>query len=534
MSKSVLNFLLCVTLSLVLFQCANRGTTDGGPKDETPPVIIKEEPANFSTNFTANEIRIYFDEYVKFKDIQKQLVISPPMDPEPEITPLSTASKYITIKIFDSLQPNTTYAFNFGESIIDNNEGNPFPFYKYVFSTGTYIDSLSVKGLVAEAFERETPEAVSVVLHEVDTTYTDSIVFKQKPKYISVTDSLSEFSIDNIKAGRYLLTALKEENTNYIYEPKVDKFGYRSQFLTVPSDTAYILKLFKQDPEFEFTRARQLAESRIGFAYEGISDSLGVKMVSEVPEDFLHTTSKEFEKDTLNFWMRPKLDVDSLRFEVSYFSTKDTVTVRIKKMDKDSLILKTVNSTLKPSDVFLLRSTIPLSSVDASKAAIIDKDSLAVESQFTIDKINPTLAQLNFDLTENNTYDITLFPGAIKDFYGTENDTLRFKAGTKLLSDYGNIRVRLRNAKYPIILQFVTTNGDVKEEKIIREPGSIDFTNVDPGKYFLRAIFDTNDNGRYDSGNFLKKTQPERVSYAEELVEVRAFWEEITEFILED
>ena len=121
----------------------------------------------------------YFDEYVKFKDIQKQLVISPPMDPEPEITPLSTASKYITIKIFDSLQPNTTYAFNFGESIIDNNEGNPFPFYKYVFSTGTYIDSLSVKGLVVEAFERETPEAVSVVLHEVDTTYTDSIVFKQ-------------------------------------------------------------------------------------------------------------------------------------------------------------------------------------------------------------------------------------------------------------------------------------------------------------------------------------------------------------------
>ena len=320
-----------MTLSLVLFQCANRGTTDGGPKDETPPVIIKEEPANFSTNFTANEIRIYFDEYVKFKDIQKQLVISPPMDPEPEITPLSTASKYITIKIFDSLQPNTTYAFNFGESIIDNNEGNPFPFYKYVFSTGTYIDSLSVKGLVAEAFERETPEAVSVVLHEVDTTYTDSIVFKQKPKYISVTDSLSEFSIDNIKAGRYLLTALKEENTNYIYEPKVDKFGYRSQFLTVPSDTAYILKLFKQDPEFEFTRARQLAESRIGFAYEGISDSLGVKIVSKVPEDFLHTTSKEFEKDTLNFWMRPKLDVDSLRFEVSYFSTKDTVTVRIKK-----------------------------------------------------------------------------------------------------------------------------------------------------------------------------------------------------------
>ena len=137
-------------------------------------------------------------------------------------------------------------------------------------------------------------------------------------------------------------------------------------------------------------------------------------------------------------------------------------------------------------------------------------------------------------MTENNNYDITLFPGALKDFYGTENDTLRLRAGTKLLSDYGNIRVSLRNAKYPIILQFVTTNGDVKEEKIVREQGPIDFINIDPGNYFLRAIFDTNDNGKYDSGNFLKKIQPERVSYAEELVEVRAFWEEFTEFILED
>ncbi len=534
MKNTISNIILSITISLVLFKCANRGTAEGGPKDETPPVIIKEEPANFSTNFKANEIQIYFDEYIKFKNLQKQLIVSPPMDPAPEITPLSAASKYITIKIYDTLQPNTTYAINFGESIIDNNEGNPFPFYKYVFSTGSYIDSLSVKGLVTEAFERETPESVSVLLHEVDSTYTDSIVFKQKPKYIGITDSLSEFSIDNIKAGSYLLTALKEENPNYIYQPKDDKFGYRSKFITVPSDTAYVLKLFKQDPEFKFTRARQLAESRIGFAYEGVPDSLSVKLLSDVPEDFLSTISKEFEKDTLNFWMNPKPDIDSLRFQVAYFSKKDTVRVRMKKMDKDSLILKTINSTLKPGDDMLLRSSIPLTSFDMSKTSIIDKDSTAIESQLSIDENNPTVAKLNFDLIENNTYDITLFPGALKDFYGTENDTLRLRAGTKLLSDYGNIRVSLRNAKYPIILQFVTTNGDVKEEKIVRERGPVDFTNIDPGKYFLRAIFDTNDNGKYDSGNFLKKRQPERVSYAEELVEVRAFWEEITEFILED
>src|SRR5690606_31186767 len=120
-----------------------------------PPKILKSVPENFSTNFTAKEIRIYFDEYIKIKDVQKQLIISPPMDTEPNITPLGSASKYIKIIINDTLKANTTYAFNFGQSIVDNNEENPYPYYKYVFSTGNYIDSLSVKGNIYDAQNRE-------------------------------------------------------------------------------------------------------------------------------------------------------------------------------------------------------------------------------------------------------------------------------------------------------------------------------------------------------------------------------------------
>ena len=109
------NFILIISLGLLLNNCANRGTPTGGDKDITPPVITKSEPENYSTNFKATEIKIYFDEYIKINDLQKQLIISPPMDPEPEITPLGSASKYITIKIHDTLLANTTYAFNFGE-----------------------------------------------------------------------------------------------------------------------------------------------------------------------------------------------------------------------------------------------------------------------------------------------------------------------------------------------------------------------------------------------------------------------------------
>jgi len=119
MNKTLSNFILAISIGLVFINCANRGNPEGGPKDLDPPVIVKAIPENYSTNFNGNEIKIYFDEYIKLKDLQKQLIISPPMNTQPEITPIGSASKYITIKIHDTLQPNTTYAFNFGNSVVD-------------------------------------------------------------------------------------------------------------------------------------------------------------------------------------------------------------------------------------------------------------------------------------------------------------------------------------------------------------------------------------------------------------------------------
>lgn len=535
MKQLLSNTIFLALISLILFQCANRGTASGGEKDITPPVIVKEVPDNFSTNFTANEIKIYFDEYIKLNNIQRQLIVSPPMDPEPEITPLGTASRYITIRIYDTLQANTTYAFNFGESIKDNNEGNSFPFYRYVFSTGPTIDSLSVQGIVTEAFERETPELISVLLHEVDSTYTDSIIFKQKPKYIGVTDSLSEFHIENIKEGQYLLTALKEENTNYTYQSKRDKMAYRSAFVTVPSDTAYVLKLFKQQPEFKFVRARQLAQGRIGFGYEGDLSAMTVKLLTDVHDSLEFITSKASKTDTLNYWLKPRdINLDSLQFEVTGPTQIDTVTVRIKNMERDSLSIKATASTLKLGEFLKFESNIPLKSVNSDKVNIMDKDSVVLKSTLFLDSINNKNAHLKFNLTEANNYQITLLPGAFTDFYNTQNDTLRIKSNTKLLSSYGDIRLNVLNATYPIIVQIVTNNGEVEAEHLAKSNGPIDFVSLTPGNYFIRVVFDTNNNGHYDAGHFLNKSQPERVSYAQDMLEVRADWSRIVDFTLED
>ena len=122
-------FLLLLSFSFV--DCAKRGNPDGGPRDSIPPVIVRSVPENYTTNFKGKEIRIYFDEYIKLKNIQQQLIISPPLDNQPTIYPFNT-SKYVRVVFNDTLKENTTYSINFGNSIVDNNEENPFEYYKYV------------------------------------------------------------------------------------------------------------------------------------------------------------------------------------------------------------------------------------------------------------------------------------------------------------------------------------------------------------------------------------------------------------------
>lgn len=214
------NYLLSIIIILVLIEsCARKGRPEGGEKDLDAPILISASPAHESINFDKEKIRIYFDEYVKLMELNQQLVISPPMNYQPEITPLGTASEFINIKIIDTLKENTTYTFNFGNSIVDNNEANPLERFKYVFSTGNYIDSLKISGTISDAFNFEVDEDISVQLYEViDSVYTDSIIFNERPSYVGNTLDSTVFEITNLKSGKYLLIALKDVSNNYSFE----------------------------------------------------------------------------------------------------------------------------------------------------------------------------------------------------------------------------------------------------------------------------------------------------------------------------
>ncbi|MAQ76006.1 MAG: hypothetical protein CL613_06715 [Aquimarina sp.] len=523
---------------VIIMSCAKRGSISGGEKDITPPKFTKATPPNYSTNFDKREIRIYFDEYITLKDAQKQVIISPPMNPQPTITPLGGASKYVKIEFQDSLLENTTYSINFGESVVDNNESNPLPFFKYVFSTGNYLDSLSIKGNITDALSKVPDSYITVALYEIDEEYSDSIIYKDVPRYITSTLDTVGFELSNLKAGSYKLVALKDASVNYTYEPKQDKIGFYERLVELPADTSAFFEfpIFKEELEFRAIKPKQTSKNSFDFGYEGVRDSMRIKILSDTPEGFQSRIVAQKERDTLQYWFKPFFEADSLIFEVAngkYY--KDTIVARFKDQYKDSLNITTLSKGNLPlNENFRLRSNTPVETFNDSLVRLFDKDTLLVPFSSKIDRFNNEI-EIDFEKTENNAYTLEILPEAITDFIENKNDSLSFKFRTKKLADYGKVFLTLQNVKqYPVIAQLTNDKGEVLSERIVTNEKTIVFDYLDPAKYSLRVILDDNKNGKWDTGNYLKQLKPERIIYYPEVIEVRANWELKQTFVLKD
>ena len=503
--------------------CAKRGSINGGDKDTIAPVLKASFPKNFSTNFNGREIKLVFDEYVKLKNINKQLIISPPMKNQPEILP-QTASKTLTIKLRDTLQPNTTYSFNFGQSIEDNNEGNPFSQFKYVFSTGSYIDSLKIKVKVKDALEKKVDNFVSVMLYEINEKFNDSTIYKEFPRYITNTlDSLEVVTIENIKAGKYLLAALKD-NGNNKFNPKSDKIGFQKQYVTIPNDTIFEVELFKEKLPFKAIKPTQGSGNKLIMGYEGNPKDMkvAVKNGSEIIPSLVTQFPK---KDSVQVWFKT-MKADSLQVAVEKDSFKKDFIVKLKKQKSDTLSISPVFAGNLPlRERFALSSSIPLVKFDKSKISVFNKDSIAVPFETEYDDFQQKL-YFNFSKEALERYKIELLPGALTDFYEKSNDTLTYNIATKNASDYGNLKVILENAKrFPIIVELTDKTGKVKATAYAESNPEIEFLALEPDKYTLRIIYDDNKNKVWDTGSFMEKRQSEEVIYFPKELDVRANWD---------
>ncbi|MFA7445687.1 MAG: Ig-like domain-containing protein [Flavobacteriaceae bacterium] len=530
MSKNVF-FTLCI--ALVVWSCAKRGHITGGEVDIYPPKILKTTPENFSTNFNAKEIVIVFDEYVKLKDVNKQLIVSPPLKYRPEITPY-TASKQIKIRLRDTLQPNTTYSFNFGQSIEDNNESNKLRGFKYVFSTGSYIDSLSLSGFVKDALEKETESYVSVLLYEVNEQFNDSIVYKENPRYVTTTmDSTTSFTLENLKEGNYLLVALKDQNNNFRFDPQHDKIGFHNEIISVPTEENFKLELFKEVLDFKPIRAFEAANNKIILAYEGNAEKAQIELRNG--NEKLETRITPLpERDSLQIWYRP-LETDSLHLMVRNDTLEKSFTVKLKEKKTDTLVVSPkFPRTLGFRDKAAIEFSTPLENFDSSKMKIY-KDSVEIKWEATYVNNKQSFEEFIFEREEKQKYTFLMLPEAVTDFFGQTNDTLKVDFSTKNYSDFGNLKVVLQNVKeFPVIVQLTDNKGKVVAEQYSEEENTAEFMLLNPAVYTLRVIYDSNKNQIWDTGNYLKKIQPEKVVYYPEPIDVRANWDIEQTFILRE
>lgn len=535
--QRILSFFFLIAVVLAALQCARRGTPTGGPKDNTPPVLLKAEPENLTTEFKAKKIKLYFDEYIKLEDVQNQLIVSPPLKYNPEVSPQGGASKYVEIILKDTLLENTTYTLNFGQSIVDNNEGNPNSFLTYVFSTGTYIDSLTVSGVVKDAFNKKADEFISVMLYEIDTAYTDSTTFNKPPNYITNTlDSTTIFQLKYLKAGKYAIIAIKDESKNNVFDQNTDKIGFIEDTVSLPTDTVYLLNLFKEIPNYSLKTPNYAAANKIIFGYSGGDVKLDIEALTEFPDSISTLVVKDPEKDTLNYWFTP-FEIDSIIFKVTNERLRkiDTFTVKTRKLAADSLMLSPSHrSKINFADEFFITSSIPVVAIDTTKMAIFNKDTIAVNFKAQLDTAKNRML-MDFEKEADEIYFLNLLPNSITDFFGETNDTINYRLSTGGYADFGNLRLNLAGEiTYPIIVQLTDAKEKLYREIYVSEAKALDFNTLEPGNYLVRIIFDSNGNGKWDTGNYLKKIQPEKIIYYPSVIEMRANWEKIETFTVLD
>jgi hypothetical protein len=200
--------------------CARVSHPSGGPKDSLPPVLLKTQPEQGALNFKGKRISIHFNEYVQLKEADKHFLMSPPPEKRPS---LNIRGKRVQVDFNSPLRDSATYLLDFGSAIVDNNEGNPYPPYRFSFSTGAWLDTLSVEGLALDAYTDQPVSNVLVYLYE---NLEDSVVLKQRPDNITRPNAIGLFTASSLKSKPYKMLAIADANKNYKYDIGQEAIGF--------------------------------------------------------------------------------------------------------------------------------------------------------------------------------------------------------------------------------------------------------------------------------------------------------------------
>ena len=520
MFRQINRLLGLASLVLMLASCAQIVPPSGGEKDTSPPQLIGAIPPNYSTRFASDEIWLMFDEYVQLKDINVQLLISPPLTIRPDVT---LTKKGVLIRLKEDLLPNTTYTFNFGEGIVDLNEGNPAAL-RYVVSTGEVIDSLSVKGSVTDAIRSVGVEGVKVLLFSPEK---DSLPLIGSPLYFSRSDKSGLFSIDNVRAGKYRLFALEEKNNNYRFDNPEERIGFASEALDVnDSDSlnSQELFLFSQESPSSFIRS-VWTDGKGYFAVQTDHFSRSAKWVVQdeqgLPVNFLIQTERS---DSTRIWIDPTLDpAQILLFDDE--SPKDTVT--IKNIGKpENTFLNLLSESFRSEDGVVLEADPRAGILDASRIRLRrDSTSMSVSVE-PVDSCGKW--QLRAQFSDGDPYELEILPGAFG-WKDVVNDSLFKTVQCSPSSIYGNLEVDINIGNFlgQLVLELIDSEGNLLEKVILGSSSleKVKFTRLVPGKYKVKILEDKDLSESWTSGNYLEKLQPEQYYNLDKDIVIRSNWD---------
>lgn len=536
--------------------CANVKPPEGGMKDTIPPrVDSAASTPNFQTNFQKQTIRLTFDEWVKLQDVFKEVVISPPLAKQPEIT-LKGKTVRVVFDENEQLKDNATYTINFGNAIKDLTEGNPAKDLRFVFSTGDFIDSLSVSGVITDAFTNKPAPGALFLLYD---NMEDSVVRTQRPFYFGRADEQGAFRIENVRADTFKAFALLDANLNYLYDQSAEMIGFPPDNIVVAKGQLPFVKIRLSKEKQKFKILEDAAD-RYGFAKVKFSGAAkDVRWTTDAADAKIYT---ETVQDSILFWY----DLSERR-SWNLFFERDTNwrdTVKIKPFSKEEFLktatLEPASKGLKnrglraaqtkkeeqpvlqkmtqvsqnPDKSLTLTWNFPLASADTSKILLFeDSTRVRVNAEVVIDSLQKSRFIVRFPWKEEKIYELLLLPGALSDWYGQSNDSIAQPVLVAPRKAFGSINLTVKNlsADTAYILEILTQGGELAERFYLKqnEDFKIQLKALTVGAYTLRLTQDLNGNGEWDPADYDKKIQPEKV-FLQQIEQLRANWE--VEFML--
>lgn len=520
------DFLILIIVASFIYGCAAMKSPEGGPRDTTPPKVLKMTPENLTTNFQSKKIIIDFDEYIKLNNEFKEFSISPELEKAPE---LKAKLRRLEITIPDSLEKNTTYTLNFGKSIVDLNENNELKNFSYVFSTGPTLDSLSISGKVTNSLTGEAEIETTVFILPLAR---DSLFGKKKASIFTLTDSSGNFKLNNLRKDTYKIYAIKEKGGDRIYQQISDEIGFVKEPIVLDKNIDSIhLSIFKElAPEFRINDRKLNADGSISLSFNQqlSSPNLTVISPSNIDQGKLFQFNKT--KDSVNLWVND-LSFDSVKIAIKNDNKiLDTVKFSRSKRDTYNRVINASDNleggTLNPFKDLILTFNFPIKDLDESKILLLE-DSIPKKFTLTKDSTNLLKYHIKYKWRAKEPYILLIRENAINAIFDTKNKEIKKTFTLGDANDYGslNLSVEVPDTAKSYILEIVNDNNAIISSHPISKKSVVKLTNYKQGIYFGRIVYDENKNGIWDTGNVKEGIQPEAIWYEPKELSIRANWD---------